>query len=77
MSYYSRRHYERVCPRPDTEREVEMRRLDKEASASALADREARFPVLCAENAERAMALQADRLQFHRVRLGLISKAPA
>lgn len=42
-----------------------------EASAAAVADREARFPALSAENAEAAIRYQEERIAHHRARLGV------
>lgn len=65
-AFYSREHYRRLSNGgPDTPEQVSERRLYARAAELAIADREARFPTLTAENAREAIAYQGARLQDH------------
>lgn len=63
--YFSRRHYQRVSPPADTATAIAARRRWHEAGRRGMADREARYPIITAENAREAIAYQAERIAFH------------
>jgi len=68
--YYSKRHFERLANGgPDTPEAIAERRANQQAGKLAIADREAKYPTLTAENAGEAMDYQGKRLQFHKKQL--------
>jgi hypothetical protein len=65
MAYYSRAHYRRVSPPADTPAEIADRAIRVRAGQLGVQDRQQRYPVLTAENADEAMAYQEARIAFH------------
>jgi hypothetical protein len=63
MAYYSKRHYQLVSPKADTQERFAERERNRKASEQVTAEREARFPVLTAENAAEVIAWQEARLK--------------
>jgi hypothetical protein len=61
-AYYSKRHYERVSPRADTDEAIAERISHRAACERAVREREDRFPVLTPENAVEAIAWQTARI---------------
>lgn len=61
--YYSKRHYERVSPSPDTAEQIAERIKHRAVCEQAVREREKRFPVLTPENAGDALAWQAERIK--------------
>jgi hypothetical protein len=62
---YSREHYARVNPAPDTPATIAARRARFEASKLALIDRVERYPTLTADNADEAITYQEARYRHH------------
>lgn len=60
--YYSKRHYERVSPRPDSAEQIAERIRHRAACDQAVREREQRFPTLTTENAAEAIAWQTARI---------------
>lgn len=63
MAFYSSRHYRSVSPAADTPADVADRLRRNEAAARARTERETRYPILNAENAQEAMDFQERRYQ--------------
>lgn len=62
---------QRASWRPDTPRDIEVRRLRNRAAELAIADRQARYPVIDATTVDAALVYQEERIQFHETQLGV------
>lgn len=74
MAWYSKRHYARVSPPADTPEAIQERIRFHAAAALGIADRQAKYPEMTAENAAEAIAYQEARIQFHVAAAGIPSR---
>ncbi len=63
MSFFSRRHYQRVSPRADTAAEQEARVRRNEIWAQVARETEARYPVIAGENFTEAERWRQNRFR--------------
>jgi len=61
--YYSKRHFDLVCPKPDTAEQAAERISHRKACEQAILEREERFGELTADNALEAMEWQTQRIK--------------
>lgn len=57
--------------RRDTPADIAWRVKSREAAEAAVAERQAKYPTLTADNAAEALRYQDERIRFHEARLGL------
>ena len=65
MTFYSKRYYEQFKETVETIDTVAARIAARKAGELAIAEREAAFPVLTAENAQAAVTFQTERQAFY------------
>lgn len=59
--YYSKAHYRRVCPPPDTKQDIADRLKRNAAAEQSRLETSVKFPTLSAENVDEALAYQEAR----------------
>ena len=64
--WYSKAHYERVSPKPDSPQDIADRRTLNAILDTVRTEMAEKFPKITADNAEAAMQYQAERIKFLR-----------
>lgn len=71
--YYSKRHYARVNPAPDMERDIARRARENTVLQLARVDVDRIYPVISAHNFTAATLMFEERVKFHRAAIFPVS----